>query len=246
MINTNIQILVVDDVESIRKITKPILISLGFLSKNLYTATDGEKALKVLKNEHIDLVICEWNIPKITGLELLKTVRGDSILSSLPFIILTSTNDQNLILQAAQEKVSQYIIKPFTSADLGMKLQQLFLPCEKRAHFRHTAHEDNQLIVLKKGKRCTVGKVINVSQGGLLAKLLIRQDLTIHNELDLHISFSDSSKEKYVNIIPGEIVRIERNPKDPDKKTAHYGVIFKTMDFKQKEFLNKLIAWLKA
>ena len=120
----SMKILVVDDFATMRRIVKNILTQLGF--KNVVEADDGTTAMKVLHQEKIDLIISDWNMPKMTGLELLKTVRAEPSWAKIPFIMVTAEAQQDNIILAVKAKVSQYIVKPFTADTLGEKIQKVF------------------------------------------------------------------------------------------------------------------------
>ncbi|MFZ5776209.1 MAG: response regulator [Thermodesulfobacteriota bacterium] len=120
----NMKILVVDDFATMRRIVKNILTQLGF--KNIIEADDGTTALDVLKAEKIGLIISDWNMPKMTGLDLLKAVRSDASMANTPFIMVTAEAQQDNIILAVKAKVSQYIVKPFTAETLAEKLTKIF------------------------------------------------------------------------------------------------------------------------
>lgn len=120
----NIKILVVDDFATMRRIIKNILTQLGY--KNIIEADDGSTALTVLKSEKIGLIISDWNMPKMTGLDLLKAVRADANTAGIPFIMVTAEAQQDNIILAVKAKVSQYIVKPFTAEILAEKLAKIF------------------------------------------------------------------------------------------------------------------------
>jgi len=122
--NTNMKILVVDDQATMRKIIKNILGQLGF--KNIIEADDGTTAWEILQKEPVDLIISDWNMPKMSGLELLKKVRGDDKLKDTPFLMVTAEAQKEYIIEAAKYRVSQYIVKPFTPETLKEKLEKIF------------------------------------------------------------------------------------------------------------------------
>ncbi len=122
--NPNMKILIVDDFATMRRIVKNILTQLGF--KNIIEADDGTTALERLKSEKVDLIVSDWNMPKMTGLDLLKAVRSDPNMADTPFIMVTAEAQQDNIILAVKAKVSQYIVKPFTADTLGEKLQKIF------------------------------------------------------------------------------------------------------------------------
>ncbi len=122
--DTNMKVLVVDDFATMRRIVKNILTQLGF--KNIVEADDGATAVDLLKNEKVDLIISDWNMPKMTGLELLQHVRADAAMADIPFVMVTAEAQQDNIILAVKAKVSQYIVKPFTAETLGEKLEKVF------------------------------------------------------------------------------------------------------------------------
>ncbi len=123
-VDTNMKVLVVDDFATMRRIVKNILSQLGF--KNIIEADDGTTALDILKKEPVGLIISDWNMPKMTGLELLKAVRADPNLADTPFIMVTAEAQQDNIILAVKAKVSQYVVKPFTAETLGEKIDKVF------------------------------------------------------------------------------------------------------------------------
>jgi two-component system chemotaxis response regulator CheY len=122
----NMKILVVDDFATMRRIIKNILKQLGF--SNIDEADDGEPALAKLQAGGFDLIICDWNMPKMDGLTLLKTVRSDEQLKDTPFLMVTAEAQKENVIEAVKAKVSDYIVKPFTAEVLSEKLDRVFGP----------------------------------------------------------------------------------------------------------------------
>ncbi|HOJ14161.1 MAG TPA: chemotaxis response regulator CheY [Deltaproteobacteria bacterium] len=123
-LDKNMKILVVDDFSTMRRIVKNILRQLNFV--NIIEADDGSTALDVLQREKIDLIVSDWNMPKMTGLELLKAVRADDALKHIPFLMVTAEAQQENIIEAVKSGVSNYIVKPFTAETLSQKINQIF------------------------------------------------------------------------------------------------------------------------
>ncbi|QDK45969.1 hypothetical protein DOM22_12810 [Bdellovibrio sp. ZAP7] len=120
------RILVIDDMPSIRDLVKNTLKAMGF--KNIQEAGDGEEGLKVLMQSNnpgssIQLVISDWNMPKMKGLDLLKHVRATSEWQNLPFVLLTSESERDQVTEAVLAGVSQYIVKPFSAKIFEDKLK---------------------------------------------------------------------------------------------------------------------------
>jgi two-component system chemotaxis response regulator CheY len=115
--------LVVDDFTTMRRIIRNILRELGF--GNVVDAEDGAAAVKVLESQKVDVVISDWNMPVMTGLELLKWVRANEATKNLPFLMVTAEAQKENIMDAVKAKVSNYVVKPFTAQSLAEKLQKI-------------------------------------------------------------------------------------------------------------------------
>lgn len=120
----NIRILIVDDFSTMRRIVKNLLNDLGFF--NTAEADDGSTALVELRKNPYDLVITDWNMPGMPGIDLLKAVRAEAGLSKIPVLMVTAEAKREQILEAAQSGVNGYVIKPFTAATLSDKLAKIF------------------------------------------------------------------------------------------------------------------------
>ena len=118
------KILVVDDFSTMRRIIKNLLNDLGFM--NIVEADDGNTALPVLKKGGIDFLVTDWNMPGMTGIELLKQVRADDKLSTLPVLMVTAEQKREQIVEAAEAGVNGYIVKPFTAQTLKEKMSKIF------------------------------------------------------------------------------------------------------------------------
>jgi two-component system chemotaxis response regulator CheY len=119
-----INILVIDDSRAMRMTIKVILKRLGF--KNIIEAEDGRQGLDVLKTVDVDLILCDWMMPVMTGLEMLKELQKDESLSAIPFVIVTAVGNKESIIEAVQAGVSNYIVKPFAPDTLEAKIKACF------------------------------------------------------------------------------------------------------------------------
>jgi len=120
----SIKILVVDDFATMRKIIKNLLGQLGY--KNVHEADDGSTALVMLKKERFDLIIADWNMPQMSGLDLLKTTRRNENYKNTPFVMVTAEANKNNIVAAIQAGANEYIIKPFNANTLQEKIKKIF------------------------------------------------------------------------------------------------------------------------
>lgn len=123
-INKDMRILVVDDFPSTRQIIKRALKALGFM--HVFEAKDGDDALRKLHNEPCHLVISDWNMPNMSGLEFFNAIRSDKELNHLPFLMITAEAERESILTAAQAGVTHYMIKPFSAEILQHQLEAIF------------------------------------------------------------------------------------------------------------------------
>lgn len=118
------KILVVDDFSTMRRIVKNLLGDLGF--KNIEEADDGNTALPKLQSGNFDFLVTDWNMPGMTGIDLLKAVRADPNLASLPVLMVTAESKREQIIEAAQAGVNGYVVKPFTAGTLEEKISKIF------------------------------------------------------------------------------------------------------------------------
>ena len=124
MADNKMRILVVDDFATMRRIVKNILKQLGY--ENILEADDGASALEVLKREKIQFIISDWNMPQMSGIELLKTVRATEEWKDLPFLMVTAEGQKENVIEAVKNRVNNYILKPFTPETLMEKINKIF------------------------------------------------------------------------------------------------------------------------
>lgn len=120
----NMSILVVDDFPTMRRIVRSLLKELGYT--NVEEAEDGQEALHKLRNGNFDFVVSDWNMPNLDGLDMLKQIREDASLKSLPVLMVTAEAKKENIIAAAQAGANGYVVKPFTAATLEEKLNKIF------------------------------------------------------------------------------------------------------------------------
>jgi two-component system chemotaxis response regulator CheY len=118
------KILVVDDFSTMRRIIKNLLRDLGFT--NISEADDGSTALPMLQSGDFDFLVTDWNMPIMTGIDLLKAVRADERLSTMPVLLVTAEAKKDQIVEAAQAGVNGYVVKPFTAETLKEKIEKIF------------------------------------------------------------------------------------------------------------------------
>lgn len=115
------RILLVDDFDTMVKIIKSLLNEIGYT--NIVTARNGEQACLILEQGKIDFIISDWNMPRMTGLELLQKVRATPNWAHIPFLMVTAEAEHRHIAEAIESGVDQYIIKPFKQEKLAQKIR---------------------------------------------------------------------------------------------------------------------------
>jgi len=129
MIDKTIKILIVDDFATMRKVVRNLLKQVGY--EDIVEAEDGIMALKALKSQKIDVIVSDWNMPNMSGLELLKAVRADEELAKTPFLMVTAEALQDNVVAAVKAGVNNYIVKPFTAEVLNEKIKKIMDSIDK-------------------------------------------------------------------------------------------------------------------
>ena len=120
----SMKILVVDDMVTMRRIVKNILKQLGF--GNIDEAENGQEALQKLRADTFGFVVSDWNMPVMTGIDMLRAIRADEKLKAIPVLMVTAEAQQSNLIEAVQAGVSNYIVKPFTAETMQEKLGKIF------------------------------------------------------------------------------------------------------------------------
>jgi two-component system chemotaxis response regulator CheY len=123
-LDKNMKILIVDDFSTMRRIIKNLLRDLGF--SNTHEADDGQTALPMLRSGDFQFLVTDWNMPGMSGIDLLRAVRADEKLRALPVLMVTAEAKRDQIIEAAQAGVNGYVVKPFTAQALKEKIEKIF------------------------------------------------------------------------------------------------------------------------
>ena len=128
-LKANMKILVVDDMATMRKIIKNMLTQIGFT--NITEADDGAPAWQKIQDAHkagepFEFIVSDWNMPQMTGLELLEKIRSSDEFKALPFLMMTAEAEQGNVVIAVKAGVSNFIVKPFSAAVLREKIDKIF------------------------------------------------------------------------------------------------------------------------
>jgi two-component system chemotaxis response regulator CheY len=120
----SMKVLVVDDMVTMRRIVKNILKQLGF--GNVDEAENGQEALQKLRADTFGFVVSDWNMPVMTGIDMLRAIRADEKLKTIPVLMVTAEAQQSNLIEAVQAGVSNYIVKPFTAETMQEKIGKIF------------------------------------------------------------------------------------------------------------------------
>ncbi len=124
-LDLSLKVLLVDDIMSMRHILRRALMDIGFM--DLHDAPNGKEALAKLKTGGFGLLLLDWNMPVMNGIDLLRAIRSDPELKSLPVLMVTAEAKAEQIMEAVQAGVSDYLVKPFSTQILQEKLEKIFL-----------------------------------------------------------------------------------------------------------------------
>jgi two-component system chemotaxis response regulator CheY len=131
LIKNKVKILVVDDFATMRRIIINLLKELGYTTFD--QANDGVEALAIVKAKQVDLIVSDWNMPNMTGIQFLKEIRSDSDFKEIPFLLVTAEAKRSQIFEAAEAGTDGYIVKPFSADTLMEKLNKIIE--RKREYF---------------------------------------------------------------------------------------------------------------
>jgi len=124
VIDYSMKVLVVDDFATMRKIIRNVLKQIGF--EDIAEAEDGAAALQILKRENVGLVVTDWNMPNMSGLDLLRNMRQNPRCAAVPVLMVTAEGLKENVLEAVKAGVSNYVVKPFTAEVLQEKIEAIF------------------------------------------------------------------------------------------------------------------------
>jgi len=170
MLDKQTVVLVVDDFEPMRKVTSGQLRSMGV--RNILTANDGAEALRMLKNQRVDIVLSDWNMPVMTGLELLKAIRADERLARIPFVMITAEAEREHVEEAIASGVSDLLVKPYTADRLATRVEKaLTSPPRSLSPFRAA-----MAAFARPAANAAAGSVVPVAQEPARPTILVVDD----------------------------------------------------------------------
>ena len=177
MIDKNTVFLVIDDFASMRMITSSQLRVMG--AHNILIAENGAEALRILKVRRVDIVLSDWNMPVMTGLELLKIVRADQEFSHLPFIMISAEADHQRIEEAIKQGVSDLLVKPYTAELLATRVERALFAIPRTRIMPVAQADPPPLLHVKKPERQTILVVDDAEDNRLLLAELFKDEYRV-------------------------------------------------------------------
>lgn len=199
---------------AVRLICDVIRHQLG--SDKIITAADGREAIKKLERNSVDMIVSDWNMEGMDGDELLYFVRNHKEFKDVPFVMVTSNSQKDFIITALQLGVNQYLIKPFTPAELEKKIRNSWNAATKRASERFSSLPSHRAVIKVNGAPLQA-KVHDISRGGVGLYLEYSDGLQLYQHYEVAMSFQDDATGKECCVIStkGEVVRLEADRDHP-------------------------------
>lgn len=245
----DVSILIVDDTATAREVVRKALQH-NFGTETVLTAADGREALEILGRSRVDIIISDWNMPRMDGEELLYAVRQNEATKKTPFIMMTSNEDRDFIVTAIQLGVTNYIIKPFTPHELTEKLRAAWSSHFRRREDRHAYLPKHRVKVIIDGN-ASFGEFLDLSQTGGQIRLSSHPSLTLFKVCELRLELIDTegidSNTTVIDSLYGMIVRLEAvNSFHPADRMCRMGLYFNpgAMHKETSIQLGKFIKWL--
>ncbi|CUB05172.1 response regulator [Marinomonas fungiae] len=240
--------LVVDDSQTVRSLVKTAIFT-QFGSNRIFTASNGVQAKDILLSKEVDVIISDWEMPKMSGQELLAFVKKSKKLSKIPFIMMTTRGGKESVLEAIQNGVSHYVVKPFTTEKLEDAIRRSWTSSRKRKEMRY-AGLPQHILKIATPEQMLDGRIQNISRSGALLDLPFHSALALFSNIRMHISIplNDNDTIQLFNLA-GRIIRISaHDASDPNNKNCSIALIFdyEKCEQKTKDSLNYLIDFLSS
>ncbi len=238
----DVRFLVVDDSSMMRKMIKGLIMNkLG--SQHVLTANDGREALKLLENNPVDLIISDWNMIDMDGDELLYAIRHHERYKDTPFVMVTTNNQRDFIITALQLGVSQYVVKPFTAAELEQKIRSSWTAANKRRSERHSDLPKHRVFV-QVDDDLREAEAVNISRDGILLRMPYDRAMALYETYSLSMVFEAEGQKWKLDKVQGQVARLEaENPRVPSCSIA---LEFRQLPEASRQELKGLIEYLAS
>lgn len=218
--------LVVDDSQAVRSLVKTAVYT-QFGTQKIYTAGNGLQAKEILLSKKVDVIISDWEMPKMNGQELLAFVKGSEKLRDIPFIMMTSRDGKESVLHSIQNGVSHYVVKPFTTEKLEGAVRRAWGAFKKQKESRIAGLPKHQMKISTSGKLLD-GKIQNISRSGALLDVSFDSVLTLFSQVKVHINMELPGKGLIkAHNLSGRVIRLQaQDGQDFSNTACSVAVIF--------------------
>lgn len=205
----DIKVLLVDDSKTTQIVVSEMLAdSLGI--NNVRSAKDGLEAIEMLKSKEVDLIISDWNMPKMSGEELLYEVKQNGKWKDIPFIMMTANKNRDFIIMATQLGVSDYVIKPCDPEDLAGVIRKTWNEYQKKSDSL-SSHIPENTTTITVGDKQIPAQLLHINRSAALIRVKLTSQIKVFEEYDLKITATDKKFGGTIEIYPlkGAVRRIE-------------------------------------
>ncbi len=207
----NARFLLVDESKIIKNAIAKILVKrIGCEPGLILTAKNGLEALDILEKEPIDVIICEWHVSHMDGLALIDSIRKNSALKEIPFVMMSTDGSKEAVVTSIQQGVSQYLVKPFSPERFEDAVRKAWNGTKRRAAQRFSGLPTHRIHGVFKGVDLDA-QMVDISRSGGLLTLTYNAAIELFGDCELHLEFDDIDEIGLVSIspIPAQILRIE-------------------------------------
>lgn len=206
----NLNFIIVDDSSIVRKLVRKI-VETKIGSNNIYEASNGQEALKIIKQKPIDIVISDWDMPNMSGDELLYEIKNNPKTKHIPFIMMTTHGEKDFIITAIQLGVSHYLVKPFTPQELEDSIRKSWNSATKRTAPRFASLPPHTAIIRVTNSLQIPASVVNISRTGVLLRAQYNTQIHLFSYYNFYLKVEKTSQKEYwiLGPINGKVVRLE-------------------------------------
>jgi two-component system chemotaxis response regulator CheY len=221
----NVSFLIVDDLQSVRSIVKSTVYNrLG--SQKILSAVNGLAAKMILQKQPVDIIISDLEMPRMDGFELLSFVRSHPKLKNIPFIMMTSEDEKEFVVNAIQKGVSQYVVKPFTTEKLEEAIRRSWHSAEQRRNTRISHLPQHEVSLQFNDSNIRKGHITNISTSGILIELEYNKEMALFAScvVNFTVKFNENKTKKIMGLVC-KVIRIEaQNFNDPSSHSCRIAV----------------------
>jgi CheY-like chemotaxis protein len=207
----NINFLIADDSQTVRRLVRKV-IETRIGSQNIYEAANGREALSIIKSKPVDIVISDWEMPEVTGDEILYEIKNNPKTKHIPFVMMTTHGEKDFIITAIQLGVSHYLVKPFTPSELEDSIRKSWNSATKRSATRYASLPPHMALIRLNDKAQVPATVVNISRTGILLKSQYNPEIRLLSYYNVYLKVEKGADKKdywVLGPLNGKVVRLE-------------------------------------